>query len=88
MDPKIADQDGFTALICAALLGHAPVVTLLLADERVDPNMADQDGATALMAAADKGNASVVTLLQRRCACRRARGPQHCRRGWRHGTKG
>ena len=63
VDPNITQQDGFTALICAALLGHAPVVTLLLADERVDPNIADQDSDTALMFAALHGHASVVTLL-------------------------
>merc|ERR1712185_49505 len=47
----------------AAIQGHASVVTLLLADERVDPNMASQNGVTALIGAAMKGHASVVTLL-------------------------
>ena len=61
----MADQKGYTALICAASIGHAPVVALLLADERVDPNIGDEDGFTALMWAADKGHASVVTLLRR-----------------------
>ena len=48
----IASQYVDTALMSSAYKGHASVVTLLLAHERVDPNMADQDGATALMAAA------------------------------------
>merc|ERR1711995_203052 len=47
----------------AADKGHASVVTLLLADDRVEPNMANQNGYTALMRAAVKGHASVVTLL-------------------------
>ena len=47
----------------AALNGHAPVVTLLLADKRMDPNMTTKKGNTALMVAAQKGHAPVVTLL-------------------------
>ena len=44
----IASQYVDTALMSSAYKGHASVVTLLLADDRVDPNMADQNGATAL----------------------------------------
>ena len=40
--------------------GHASVVLLLLADERLDPNIADQYGATALILAAGKGRAPVA----------------------------
>ena len=39
--------------------GHASVVTLLLADDRVNPNIADQNdqnGFTALMSAAKSGH--------------------------------
>ena len=43
--------------------GHASVVTLLLADERLDPNIADQDGNTALTCAALNRCDSVVKLL-------------------------
>ena len=43
--------------------GHASVVVLLLADERLDPNITNQDGDTALILAADEGQGSVVTLL-------------------------
>ena len=39
VDPNMVNQKGSTALIRAAGKGHAPVVTLLLADERVDPNI-------------------------------------------------
>ena len=43
--------------------GHASVVVLLLADERLDPNIANQDGNTALTCAAVNGDTSVVKLL-------------------------
>ena len=43
-------------LMKAALQGHAPTVTLLLADERVNPNMATVKGWTALMLAAMFGH--------------------------------
>ena len=43
--------------------GHASVVVLLLADERLDPNIAKKNGYTALISAALKGHAPVVTLL-------------------------
>ena len=39
-DPNMTGEHGRTALMLAAKEGHAPVVTLLLADERVNPNMA------------------------------------------------
>ena len=47
----------------AARKGHAPVVTLLLADQRVNPNIANQRGYTALMFAARKRDVPVLELL-------------------------
>ena len=47
----------------AAFKGHASVVTVLLADDRVDPNMADQNGVTALTLIAFKEDASMLELL-------------------------
>ena len=38
-----------TPVIIAAVQDHAPVLTVLLADERVDPNLTDKEGYTALM---------------------------------------
>ena len=52
VEPNMANQNGYTALMRAAVKGHASVVTLLLADERVDPNMTRRKGFTALMLAA------------------------------------
>ena len=43
--------------------GHASVVVLLLADERLDPNIANQDGSRALTRAALNRYDSVVKLL-------------------------
>ena len=42
VDPNMASQIGNTALIFAAIKGHAPVVALLLADGRVDPDLTNQ----------------------------------------------
>ena len=47
----------------AAEGGHAPVATLLLADERLNPNMTSVGSFTALIIAASKGHAPVVALL-------------------------
>ena len=38
-----------TPIIIAAVQDHAPVLTVLLADDRVDPNLTDIEGYTALM---------------------------------------
>ena len=61
--PPRATESGNTALIWAARNGHAPVVTLLLADERVNPNMASQFGVTALKFAALWRRVLVLELL-------------------------
>ena len=47
----------------AAQNGNAPVMTLLLADQRVDPSVANRHGFTALMLAVGKGCAKVAQLL-------------------------
>ena len=62
--------------------GHASVVVLLLADERLDPNIADKRGITALILAAHQR----ARLGGDAAACRRAPGPKHRRPGWQHGT--
>ena len=50
-------------LIYAANKGHASVVTLLLADERVDPDLTNQYGRTAITYASLNRHDSVVKLL-------------------------
>ena len=68
--------------------GHASVVVLLLADERLDPNIANQDGSRALTRAALNRYDSVVkllladeptTLLSSRSLVPLLPGPQHHR---------
>ena len=49
--------------MCAAFKGHAPVVTLLLADGRVDPDLTNQYGRTAITCASLNRHDSVVKLL-------------------------
>ena len=59
------DNFGYSALIIAALAGHASVVhvQLLLNDRRVNVNSADNLGFNALMHAATRGHQTVVQLL-------------------------
>ena len=45
------------------MIGHAPVVTLLLADGRVDPDLTNQYGRTAITCASLNRHDSVVKLL-------------------------
>ena len=62
-DPRVAYQNGVTALMWASVRGHLDVVKLLLQDERVDPAAANNDGLTALMSASWFGHLDVVKLL-------------------------
>jgi len=57
-----------TALMTAALLGHARIVELLLA-AGADIDNVDQNGTTALMEAARCGSVAVIQLLAKRKAC-------------------
>ncbi|KAF7182640.1 hypothetical protein CNMCM7691_002301 [Aspergillus felis] len=52
-----------TTLLIASYLGLAPVVKLLLANEKVDVNSRDTYGLTALSLAAENGHEAVVKLL-------------------------
>ena len=63
VDPNMASQVGNTALIFGAIKGHAPVVTLRLADGRVDPDLTNQYGRTAITCASLNRHDSVVKLL-------------------------
>ena len=65
MDPNIASQKGYTALMMAANYDkHDSVVKLLLADKRVDPNIARQrDGSTALSITANYNYPDILELL-------------------------
>lgn len=63
MDPNLADEYGWRALLYAALKGHVAVTKLLLADPRVDPNACNKKGNNAITIAADAGHAPVLELL-------------------------
>ena len=72
-------RNAFSAFLQAAQWGHAPVVTVLLADERVDPNKSWglwDDGL-------DLGSDAWVRSGGDRPSGRRTRGPQHAQ-VWRY----
>jgi hypothetical protein len=60
---KTKDKDGRTALMGAAMNGHAEIVRILL-DEGAEVNIKDKYGSTALMAAARYGHKEIVNLLK------------------------
>lgn len=60
---KTKDKDGRTALMGAAMNGHAEIVRILL-DTGAEVNIKDKYGSTALMAAARYGHNEVVNLLK------------------------
>lgn len=46
----MTDEDGWTALVMAAMNGHESVVSMLLADSRTDPHIFEQYETSALEA--------------------------------------
>ena len=61
-DLNATDGDGYTALLVAAMAGHAKVVLMLL-ESGAHPSLALPTGETALHLAAANGHADVVALL-------------------------
>ena len=61
-NPNQADENNQTALMWAAELGHANIVSILM-NGKANPNKADKDGWTALMLAAGSGHANIVKAL-------------------------
>jgi len=74
-DTDKQNNDGFTALICAAFKGSVEVAQLLL-ERGANMELADKDGWTALMWAAIKGHSEVVRLLLQRGANIAVRGKE------------
>lgn len=60
---NLQDEDGSTALMCAAEHGHAEIVRLLLSHPECDSNMVDVDGSSALKIAVEAGHADIGVLL-------------------------
>ena len=57
------DEEGSTALMCAAEHGHVEIVKLILDDPNCDCNIEDNDGSTALSIAMDAGHRDIGVLL-------------------------
>ena len=60
---KTQDNDGFTVLILASVLGHAKITNLLI-EAGADVNAQTSWGATALKWASDAGRTEVMKLLK------------------------
>ncbi|KAI1301172.1 KN motif and ankyrin repeat domain-containing protein 1 [Halotydeus destructor] len=60
---NVQDNDGSTALMCAAEHGRSEVVRLLLSHPECDTNVLDNDGSTALSIAMESGNKDIGLTL-------------------------
>jgi hypothetical protein len=60
---NLQDEDGSTALMCAAEHGHADIVRLLLGQPDCDSATLDVDGSSALKIALEAGHADIGVLL-------------------------
>ena len=66
-DPNVADERGWTPLLCASINGNLKIARSLL-DHGADVNGKHRDGETILMDAARRGNISLVKLFLSRGA--------------------
>jgi len=62
-DVNIQDEDGSTALMCAAEHGHTQIIWMLLAHPDCDPYLTDNDGSSALTIAMETGNKDIGLLI-------------------------
>lgn len=62
-DVNIQDNDGSTALMCAAELGYIDIVNLLIAQPDCDLTITDHDGSSALNIAMDAGHRNIGVVL-------------------------
>lgn len=60
---NIQDDDGSTALMCAAEHGHIDIVRLLLNQPNCDSSILDTDGSSALKIALEAGHHNIGVLL-------------------------
>jgi ankyrin repeat protein len=60
-----SNEEGFTPLMTATVLGSAEIVKLLLATKHIDINAKDKDGLTAMMYAKKTGYFEIASLLKR-----------------------
>lgn len=60
---NLQDNDGSTALMCAAEHGYADIVALLLSSPDCDPRIEDNEGSTALKIALINGHNNVGVIL-------------------------
>ncbi|MFH4984836.1 hypothetical protein AB6A40_011545 [Gnathostoma spinigerum] len=62
-DLNIQDEEGSTALMCAAEHGHKEIVKLLLAQPDIDASLSDCDSSTALSIAVENGHRDIGVLI-------------------------
>lgn len=84
---NIQDEDGSTALMCAAEHGHTEIVKLLLANADCDSSILDIDGSSALKIALEAGNRDIGVLLYAHEHVNRGTSPYSSMRRGRRGSK-
>jgi ankyrin repeat protein len=62
---EAVDQDGFTALMCAAWKGHTDIVNALAGTHNANVEAVNRNGCTALMIAVFNGHTDTVNALGR-----------------------
>lgn len=60
---NIRDEDGSTALMCAAEHGHLEIVKVLMQHPDININATDNDGLSALSVAMEAGHRDIGVLL-------------------------
>lgn len=85
-EPNVQDNDGSTAIMCAAEHGYIEIVRALLAHPDTEVSLADNDGSTALTIAMEAGHKDTALLIYASSNFSRGSSPYSSLRGRKHPT--